>query len=172
VEEVLATTDAGPDPRSVNSEAGGISPWQRIIVDRSESLLAGLVLTPGDQGKERLLGFAIQQKGWSLKTTTPILELPQDWRDACPDVADDPSLEQWRDSYRAWGQINGLTTSEIDACTLERKEHRLRTGVGRSLLERLRALHPEIFKGECWLLAGEGRFRAAAVLECIETASR
>jgi hypothetical protein len=142
-------------------------PWRRVIVDRPERVLAALVLAPGPDGGQRLLGLAVQQDGWVLRDTQPLFVLGAGWPETFPDLAADPGPEAWRQAWRAWGGPRALPGDEIEACTLERQGERLRVTVPPTLMERLRAARSDALKGETWLLAGEGWVRTAALVEVV-----
>jgi hypothetical protein len=142
--------------------------WQRIILDHPERLFVVLVLAPAEKDGERLLGFAVQQEGWALQATEPAFILPADWRHALPELAEEPSLDAWRQAWRSWCQPRGLPVPEIEACVLERHGYRLRVQAAHRFVERLRATRSDALKGEAWVLAGTGRLRAAAKVEVVE----
>jgi hypothetical protein len=142
--------------------------WQRVILDQSERLVTVLMLTRAQPRDERLLGFAVQQKGWVLNPAAPTLDLGSDWQTIIPDVVDDPPMPLWQQAWTTWADASGLSHADIDASRLERHNHHLRITLARPIVERLRAGH----KGDVWLLAGENRFRAAALLELVERGSK
>ena len=84
-------------------------------------------------------------------------------------------------SYDLWRDILATNAERIDAALagyiqeLEHIRENLRTrelqeefARGSELAGKVRASHREVVKGEAWLLAGEGRARAAACLELRE----
>jgi hypothetical protein len=141
--------------------------WQHIILDQPERLVTALVLAASD-GRERLLGFAVQPEGWALQATEPAFAIEADWQEAFPHLAVDLSLDHWHHAWRAWCQPRGLPAAEVAACVLERQSYRLRVLAAPRLVERLRAARSDVFKGEAWLLAGTGQLRAAAQVELLE----
>jgi hypothetical protein len=153
--------ETGPAPRP-------LEPWQRVILDRPEQLLAVLVLT-GGEGGERLLGFTLQQEGWVLKSTEPAFAVNADWQEVLGAAADAPPPEQWRQAWRNWCRPRAVPLADADACELVRRDHRLQVLAPSRLLERLRASRSDALRGEAWVLAGEGPLRAAALLEIVET---
>ncbi|HEV3257114.1 MAG TPA: hypothetical protein VG013_09565 [Gemmataceae bacterium] len=165
VVEVLA-----PGAAAGTDVGGAVQEWQRVILDQPERLLAALVLAPAEGGGERLLGFAARQPGWALGTAAPVVSLAGGWQAPFPELADEAPLEQWRQAWRAWGQPRGLPPPETDACRLERHDYRLRVAAPRHVVERLRLARSDALKGEAWLLAGDGRIRAAALVEVVEQA--
>jgi hypothetical protein len=126
------------------------------------------VLDGERQDQESLLGLAVQVQGWQLQTDRPVLTLDGGWREALPELAEDPGLERWREAWRGWCQPRGLPVGEVEACILERRGPALVVRAPRPLAERLRANRSEIIKGEAWLLAGDERTRSAAVVELTE----
>jgi hypothetical protein len=162
VEEVL-----GPDATSESASALPAPPdWHRVIVDRAEHLPALLVRPGGtDSG---LLGFAVRTDGWVLQADRPAFRLDADAPEVFPEIREEPSLEAWRQAWRAWCQPRHLPQSEVEAVSLEHAGHQLRVLAEKRLLDRLRAARSEALQGEAWLLAGSGRIRLAAKLELAE----
>ncbi len=150
-------------------EEGANADWQRVILVRPEHLSAALVRTRSERREERIIGLAIQPKGWHL-STTPTLELDPVHSALAPELKSDLSPEAWRHAWTTWGQAHGLTAAEIGACHLERRDHRLVVSAARPLVERLRASRGE--KGEAWILAGEGNIRPAALLDMVAAGSK
>jgi hypothetical protein len=138
--------------------------WQRVVVDRAEHLLAVLVRTADNQ----LLGYAVRQEGGRLDADRPAFALDADWPEVFPELTADVPPEVWRSLWQNWCQVRGLPAGDAKASTLERVGPRLRVGIPRHLLERLRATRSEALRGEAWLLAGEGLVRAAAQLQLAE----
>jgi hypothetical protein len=143
------------------------APWQQVILDQPERLLTILVQARAEQGKDRLLGYAVQQKGWGLDTSAPIFSLEGGLAELFPDLVPDLPLERWRQAWKTWGQANNLTPAEIEGSTLRRQDHRLQVTVPRSVLDKLRAARSDAVKGEAWVLGGDERIRPAAQLELV-----
>jgi hypothetical protein len=161
VQEIL-----GPTPAS--SVVPGAPPvWQRVILDRPEHLLALLVLTSAAD-KEHLIGFAVQQDGWLLRSEQPAFILRANWEETFPDLAVPLPLDLWRQAWRAWSQPRGLPPAEVEGCILERHSYLLCIRAPRRFLERLQRQRSDALKGETWLLAGTGRLRSAALVELSE----
>jgi hypothetical protein len=161
VQEILSESQ---DPLPSRPDA-----WERVILDRPEVLLALMVLAPGPDRGERLLGFAIEQLGWTLPTEPTFVAF--DWQEVLPDLALEPSLALWRQAWLAWCQPRGLLDADAGACILEHDGVRLCVRAPRRFVEHLRAARNDVLKGEAWLLAGSGRIRAAAQV-VMEPASR
>jgi hypothetical protein len=163
--EVDAFLDLTTHPSPSNHQPPA---WQRVILDQPEHLLVVVVRTAGENGPGSLLGFTVRQDGWALQPAQPAFALSGDWRGVFPDLTEDPPLEVWRQAWRAWGQPRGFSREESDACSLRRQGERLVVTASRRFTERLRATRSDALKGEAWLLAGEGRLRAAGLLEIVE----
>jgi hypothetical protein len=146
---------------TVGNEAGvqGAEAWRGVIIDRPERLVAVLAL--GQDGN-RLLGFAVQEKGWVLASESPLFTLDHGWREVFPDLTVEVPLQDWTDAWQGWAQAHGCAKREAEGVQITPEGHRLQATGARELVERLRN---EAARGETWLLAGQGRLRAAAVLE-------
>jgi hypothetical protein len=152
----------------VEAKPADASPWQSVILDRAERLVVAFVFAPAEDGRERLLGFAVQEETWVLESSEPILALGPGWQEPFPELARDPPLEQWREAWRAWCQPRGLPVQEVSACGLERHGHSLKVLATPRFLERFQAGRGDAQRGKAWILAGEGPYRAAALLEISE----
>jgi hypothetical protein len=161
VEAIVGAEAAAP---SLVTGDGEPPEWQRVIVDQPGRLAAVLVLTAG-RGSERLLGFAVEPPGWALALDKPVLELGVGWREAFPELLEEPAEGLWRLAWNGWCRTAAVPTAESEACRIKRLGHRLQVQPPRSLLERLRAGRHEVLKGDTWVLAGKDRLRCAAVLE-------
>jgi DNA-binding transcriptional ArsR family regulator len=157
VREILGGPGAAP----------GTRPWQPVIIDHPQRLVAALVLAPGEGDRERLLAFAVRPEGWLLRSAEPVLSLADGWHEPFPELAEEPSAERWREAWWTWCQPRGLTNAAAETTDVRRDGHRLRVTVSPRLLERLRAARSDALKGEAWVLAGDGRIRAAALLEVV-----
>lgn len=141
-------------------------PWQRVLLDRPERLLMGFFTTGHEP--EWLVGCAVRPEGWSLYTADPILRVPaQVAQEMIPALAPSP-ISVWRTAWAAWCAARHLPAEDIHDCKVTIEGARLRVIAPAVLLQRLRAARSDIFKGETWLLAGEGHIRAAAVVEIAE----
>lgn len=138
--------------------------WRHVILDAVEERLL-VFLQSGQRPKVTLLlGFAVRPEGWVLESQ-PLLELVEGWEEAMPDLAAEPPVEIWRQAWQTWSQPRGLPPAEVEACRLERLDHRLLVHAPQRLIDRLRAARSDAIKQEAWVLAGEGRTRVAAQLE-------
>lgn len=147
-------------PRSEESPAEN---WRRVFVDSPQQLTFAFIRPPDGAP---LLGFLVHPEGWKLEAE-PVLRLTEGWSEALPDLAAEPALEAWRQAWQEWSHPRGLPANEVDACRLERVDHRLLVHAPPRLIERLRTARSDAVKGESWLLAGSGRTRAAAQIELL-----
>jgi hypothetical protein len=145
--------------------------WQSIILDQPRHLLALLMTVGQHSNAQELLGFAIQQESLALKHDTPAFQLSAPWQQVFPALAQDPSLDQWRQAWHDWCRPRGLLLPEGENCPLERRGFKLRATLSNHLISKLRDIHSEVLHGDTWLLAGSGRTRAAATVQIVEQAS-
>lgn len=148
-------------PRSEETPA---SAWRRVILDVVEERLFVFIHKEQQSMTPHLLGFPVRTEGWVLGSE-PLLELSEGGEEALPDVTAEPSAELWRQSWQTWAQPRGLPLADVEACRLERSDHRLLVHAPTRLIERLRAARSDAVKHEAWVLAGEGRSRSAAQIE-------
>ncbi len=155
--------------RGLNGSGPPVAPaWQQVIVDQPEHLLALVALVPAEGQGERLLGFGVKQEGWALQGGEPAFTVGAGWQELFPELAEEVPPDVWRQAWRAWCQPRGLPAGEVDSCTLEVREHRLRVQAPAGLVARLRAARSDALKGEAWLLAGGGNVRRLALLEVVQ----
>jgi hypothetical protein len=149
-------------------DPAGPDAWRRVVVSRAQcvALLLAEVAVGGDV--TGLLGFRVDPDGWRLEGDSPAVVLGAAWPEALPELRDAPPPEAWRRAWEDWARDRGLLPEEAGACRLEPAGARLRVEAPPQLAGKVRASHPEVVKGEAWLLAGEGRARAAACLELRE----
>jgi|GEM_PF-2024625 len=133
--------------------------WRRVLLDVVEQRPFVFIQTAS-----RLLGFAVHPEDWTLGSE-PLLTLADGWEEALPDLAAEPSPPMWRQAWQSWAQPRSLPSTEVEACQLERVDHRLLVHAPPRLIDRLRAARSDAVKQEAWLLAGEGRTRTAAQIE-------
>jgi len=144
--------------------------WRQIAVDRPVSLWAVLILTQSPAGGDRLIALQVQENGWVLRGKEPVFAIDGDWRALLPELAREPTSEQWRESWRVFSQPFGLSAGEVNACALERRRHVLRIVAPNYLIQRFRPARNDPTRGETWLLAGSGRLRMAARVELVAAA--
>src|SRR5262249_1179812 len=122
LEEILTVeSDAGP---------GAPPSWQRVIVDRPERLAVVLALAPAEEGGESLVGFPVQQEGWTLQAAKPAFILGAGWQETFPDLTHEPDADAWRQAWQAWCRPRNLPAGEVDASVPERHDYRLRVQTG------------------------------------------
>jgi hypothetical protein len=146
-------------------EPGAPPLWQRVIIDRPERLTVVVVRIGSEPQNDGLLGFAVHQDGWVLQVAQPAFNLAADWSEVLRECSMEPSLDAWREAWSAWCRPRDLPANDVAACQLERRDYRLLVAAPSRLVERLRAARSDVFKGESWVLAGQGRLRPAALLE-------
>lgn len=146
------------------SGAAPTANWRHVILDSVSYHSLVFLHTAEVNGVSSLLGFPVRPEGWTLEAK-PLFILADAWKEALPDLKDEPSPEQWRQAWRDWSQPRGLPPAEIEACRLERVDLRLVVHTPPRLLDQLRAARSDAVKQEAWLLAGEGRTRLAAPIE-------
>jgi hypothetical protein len=138
--------------------------WRQVVLDRPEHLR--LALIRGDGGL--VLGFAVGADGWTVQPDAHAISLAEGGQEVFPELEQEPPPEAWRQAWLAWCQPRSLPTAEVEACRLERVEHRLLVRPPKRLLERLRTARNEVFKQDTWLLAGAGHLHTAALVEIVE----
>jgi len=134
--------------------------WRRVAVDRPGQLSVVLSQEASD-----IHAFAVRPKDWSLHAAEPCFSFEDgSWQEFYPGLSDaQPAL--WRKAWLQWGQGRGLSTAELEDCSLERAGICLKAKAGKRLTDRLRSMRTDFWKGETWLLAGEGHIRCCARLE-------
>jgi hypothetical protein len=145
-------------PLEVESLASAPTPdsWQHVIVDRPERVMLALVQT-----SQEIQGLAIKVDGWTLFERTPVLRIaPSTW----PELTQAPPMQVWQDAWRGWCKQRQLPTNEVEICSLSYRPPRLEVQAPPRLVQRLQAAKSDLFKGEAWLLVGEGYLRTALQL--------
>jgi hypothetical protein len=142
--------------------------WQSVVLDRAEHLFAAFLEIDNRSTAHRLLGFAANPAGWTLRANEPVIALGDAWSEALPDLAIEPRPEAWQVAWQQWGTQRGLPPAEVSSCRLERSGLALRVEVSRRLIARLREARSDALKGDTWLLAGSGRARCIARVELLE----
>jgi hypothetical protein len=140
--------------------------WLSVPLVRTEQ--STLVLVEAPRGGE-VLGFAVRSEGWALGKDV-VLSLPGGAAILSP-LLGAIDLADWKGSWQAWCHQRNVPGGEADACQLELAGHRLLVRAPARLVERLRASRSDALKGEAWLLAGNGRVRAAALIDLGECGS-
>ncbi|HWG43652.1 MAG TPA: hypothetical protein VN688_12765 [Gemmataceae bacterium] len=140
--------------------------WRRVVLDSPEQLPVVFLRAAGSPGEPTLLGFAARAEGWELEPE-PILAFGEGWEEVLPNLAAEPSPQAWREAWQAWSAPRNLPLAEVEACRLERVDHRLLVHAPPPIIDRLRAARSDAVKQEAWLLAGSDRTRTAAQLELV-----
>jgi len=141
--------------------------WQRIIIDHPRRLLVLVILAPGPNGSDRLMGFGIQPERWILHHAEPAFVAGSDWPEILPDLASEVRMESWAEAWKAFCRSLNPPVAETEAAVQDKTGLRLTIKVGRLFMDWLRATRSDLLKGEGWLLVGQGRARAAAVIKLI-----
>lgn len=139
--------------------------WKAVVLDQAEQLFLMFAEVSSEDKGPCLLGFAGQADDWTLDSSNPVIELTKGWEQALPDLAAEPSIDDWYKAWQAWGQSHGLSPDEIEACQLKISGCSLQIKASRQMLDQLHQTHSDVLKGETWLLAGKGRSRAASQVE-------
>lgn len=139
--------------------------WQNVVLDRAERLLVVLCQGPGPA--HDLLGFGVRPEGWLLHTAEPILRLPAAARIIARELNQPAGLELWTGAWQAWCQLRTVPAAFVAECVLAREGERLRIAAPEGLVQYLLAGKSDVFKGETWVLAGDGYLREAARLEVL-----
>lgn len=123
-----------------------ISPsWRNVPLDRPERIIAALVLLPDGC----VQGFETRPETWSLSPDTLLNIRPE----AAPPLPD-PGEDAWSRALRHW-------SPDLHDVTIGHSESDLTISIDSTRATSLRARHPELARGEAWLLAGEGSTRLA-----------
>jgi hypothetical protein len=160
IEQSLEWKQSRGFPLDVETLAAGAAPetWQHVIVDRPERAMLVLMLV-----NKELHGLAVKVDGWALYDRAPVLRLPAPAEALWPELAQ-PPMPVWQDAWRSWCKQRQLPTNEVDICALTYQPPRLEVQAPNRLVQRLQAAKSDLFKGEAWLLAGDGYMRTAAQL--------
>ena len=153
------------DVRAVVDQAAAAGDWRAVMIDRAEQFLG--VVVEATEGAA-LSAYAVRPDSWSLERDPPVFTWSAGWEEELPDLAVEPPLASWRQAWLAWCQPRGVAESDADACHLEREAHRMLVRAPQNVAEKLRTARDEPLTNEAWLLAGSGRFRAAAQIEMAE----
>jgi hypothetical protein len=164
IEQSAAWKQAAAFPLEVESLADGtVDAWQQVVVDRPERVMLALVLVNA-QGTREVLGFAAKVDGWALQDRAPVLRVPAPADALWPELAQQPTMPAWQDAWRSWCKQRQLPTNEVELCALSYHAPRLEVQAPPRLVQRLHAAKSDLFKGEAWVLVGDGYCRTAAQL--------
>jgi hypothetical protein len=145
------------------AEDGSLEAWQQVVVDRPERVMLALVLVNA-QGTREVQGFAAKVDGWTLFDRAPVLRVPAPAAALWPEQANEPPMTVWQDAWRNWCRQRQLPTNEVEVCALKHIAPRLEVQAPPRLVQRLQAAKSDLFKGEAWLLVGDGFLRTAVQL--------
>jgi len=170
IEQARETAGGSTFPAEVQSlvNSAATEPWQQVIVDRPERVLLLLVLA-NSAGAAEMLGFAVKIDGWTLCDQTPALRLPAPA--IFPELAPSVSAEAWHEAWRSWCRQRQLPMNEVEACAITYRAPRLEVQPPPRLLQRLQAAKSDLFRGDAWLLVGDGYVRQAAQLTVVTAPS-
>jgi hypothetical protein len=147
-------------------EGGAIEAWRRVVVDRPERMMLALIAVNGEAGKE-VLGFAVKVESWTLLDGAPALRAPAHGADLdglFPELLQAPPMAVWQDAWRNWCKQRQLPANEVEICALAYHPPRLEVQAPPRLVQRLQAAKSDLFKGDAWILVGEGYVRTAVQL--------
>jgi hypothetical protein len=138
-------------------------PWHRVIIDRPERIMLVLILT-SRQSVSELLGFSVKVDGWTLNDQAPATRLAATARNIWPELVEQVPIGVWETAWRGWCRERQLPNNEVELCTVAHHPPRLEVHAPPRLVQRLQAAKSDLFKGEAWLLVGDGYMRTAAQL--------
>lgn len=150
----------------VDEAAGEAHLWKNVIVDRLERFLTAWTLVAGQDERSCLVLYPARQDGWSLNSTETLLRVVE-WTDMFPGVNAAPDVEWLQKAWLHWANSRGLPEAESLACTLSLAGHRLQARASPAILERLKKAKSDVFKGDTWLLIGDGALRTAVLLQIL-----
>jgi hypothetical protein len=137
--------------------------WDNIVLDKSERLL--VVFFQGPKPQEELFGFGVRPEGWQLNVAEPIFRLPALAIKLFTEPDGVAPLDAFKNAWQSWCQTRTVPPAEIQECELALSNERLRVAAPERLIQYLQAGKSDIFRGDTWLLAGEGYVRQAARVE-------
>jgi len=136
---------------------------RHVLLVRPERVLLVSILA-GAGEREELLCFAVKVDGWTLFDRTPVVRLPASARAPWPELESDPTSTIWQEAWSSWCRQRQMPANEVEICSLTYRAPRLEVQAPPRLVQRLQAAKSDLFKGEAWLLVGEGYSRTAAQL--------
>ena len=142
------------------ADASSLDVTQQVIVDRPERVMIVLISIAAHE----VLGFAVKAESWTLFDRTPVVRMPSASESLWSASVQAPKTEVWQESWRSWCKQRQLPTNEVEICALNYRPPRLEVQAPARLVQRLQAAKSDLFKGEAWLLAGDGYIRTAAQL--------
>ncbi|MBM4070027.1 MAG: hypothetical protein FJ271_13905 [Planctomycetes bacterium] len=160
IQRVVALSS--PDAADGGSEESSV--WQRVLVDHPERHLTVWALVPGSEEGACLLVFAARQDGWALHGGEPLIRIADGWQEAFSGLTAEPDTASLRHAWKAWASSRGLSDADADAATMSLTGHHLEIQPPAAALDRLKKSKSDVFKGDTWLLVGDGLIRTAVVL--------
>lgn len=152
------------DADDLSDETAEAHLWKNVIVDRLERFLTAWTLVAGQDEHFCLMLYPARQDGWSLNSTETLLRIAE-WSELFPGLNAAPTLEQLKKAWLLWASSRGLPDTEAQACELSLAGHRLQVRAGQTIVERLKKAKSDVFKGDTWLLIGDGALRTAVLLQ-------
>jgi hypothetical protein len=162
IAQTIAWKQANGFPLDVESLAddASLESWQHVVVDRPERVMLVLAAVNA-QGAKEVQGFAVKVDGWTLFDRAPILRLPAPADTVWPG---EPTMAAWQEAWRSWCKQRQLPANEVELCSLSYQPPRLEVQAPSRLVQRLQAAKSDLFKGDAWLLVGDGYLRTAVQL--------
>src|SRR5207249_3351126 len=102
--------------------------------------------------------------GWTLLDRAPILCVPAPAEALFPELTQAPPMLIWQDAWRSWCKQRQLPANEVEICALSYHPPRLEVQAPPRLVQRLQAAKSDLFKGDAWILVGDGYMRTAVQL--------
>lgn len=152
-------------PHDVESLAadGTVESWRRVIVDRPERAMLAWVRTGAADASE-VVAFGIKVDGWTLHDRTPALCMGSAASTVWPELDAEPPPAVLKEAWRSWCRQRQLPPNEVESCELSLQPARLDVRAPLRLIQRLQAARSDLFKGEAWILIGDGYIRSAVQL--------
>ncbi len=134
---------------------------QHVLLDRPERVLL-VMIALGAANEQNVLGFAVKADGWTLLDRSPVLQWTGPPQPAWVEWMKEPTAAEWQESWRTWCRQKQLPTNEVEICSLNWQTPRLNVQAPPRLVQRLQAAKSELFKGDVWVLVGNGYARIGA----------
>lgn len=131
--------------------------WQQVVIDRPERVMLVVIRVNNE-----VLGFAVKVDGWTLFDRAPVLRLPS--AALFPELAQSCPMLVWQEAWRGWCKQRNLPANEVEICALHQQGSRLEVQAPPRLVQRLQAAKSDLFKGDAWILVGDGYLRTAVQL--------
>jgi hypothetical protein len=112
-----------------------------------------------------LVVFPARQDGWTLNRSEPLLSIAEGWTELFPALRAEQSQDELRTAWLIWARSRSLPEAEAAACPLGLAGHQVKIQASPAILERLHKTKSDVFKGDTWLLIGDGPLRTAMLLD-------